>query len=174
MASSPLVTLHTVCVRYGPGRLPKAEHHAIGAGYAAASAAVCAAILYAGVATVVDSVGLQAAEFANIALAVLALPFVVPGAFAVGFLGWNVRPLRSSVSGLIAGVLGAIGTYGVVLILFGVPVTALEGLSGADPIRAAVFSWGVIYFAFLETWWAALPIGAVSGALFVTVVSRVE
>ena len=174
MESSPLVSLHAVCVRYGPGRLPKAEHHAIGAGYAAASAAVCAAILYAGVSTVVDSVGLQAAEFANIALAVLALPLVVPAAFAVGFLGWNVRPPRSPVSGLLAGFFGAIVTYGAALVLFGVPVTASEWLSGADPIRAAVFSWGVIYFAFLETWWAALPIGAVSGALFTAVVSRFE
>lgn len=167
--------IHTACNRYGPGRLPKAENHAVGAGYAGASAAVCVGILYAGVSTIIGSIGLDAAaEYANIALAALALPFVVPAAFATGFVGWKIVTPRSPVSGLVFGFLGSFATYGVALLLFGIPVTVLEMLSDASPLRASVFSWGVIYFAFMETWWAALPVGSMSGFVYATVVSLPE
>lgn len=46
MQSPQLQTLQTACKRYGPGRLPKADEHDIGAGYAAAAAAFVATILY--------------------------------------------------------------------------------------------------------------------------------
>lgn len=175
MGFLPVDALHAACKRYGPGRLPRAENHAIGAGYAGATAAVCTAAVYAGTATVVDSLGLEAtAEFATVVLAGLALPFVVPAAFAIGLVGWNVFPLRSPVGGAIAGFLGTIGTYALALLLFGALVTTLEALSGADPLRAAVFSWGVVYFAFVETWWAALPTGSISGLVYGTVVSQTE
>ena len=167
--------IRTACKRYGPGRLPKAENHAVGAGYAGASAAVCAALAYAGVSTVVGSIGLDAAaEYANIAVAALALPFVVPAAFAVGFVGWKLVTPRSPVSGLACGFLGTIATYGVVLLSFGIPVTVLETLSDASPLRAAAFSWGVIYVVFVETWWAAVPVGSMSGSVYAAVVSRTE
>lgn len=166
--------IHAACNRYGPGRLPKAENHAVGAGYAAASAAVCAAAVYAGLATAADGVGLTAAPYANVAVAALALPFFAAAAFVIGFVGWIRVTPKSPAWGLVAGVLGAVATYGVVLVAVGIPITALEALSGADPLRAAVFSWGLVYFAFVETWWAAVPVGAVSGALYVTVVSFAE
>ncbi|ELY92484.1 hypothetical protein C483_07674 [Natrialba hulunbeirensis JCM 10989] len=163
------------CKRYGPGRLPKAENHAVGAGYAGASAAICAAIFYAGISTVVGSVGLDAtADFVNIAVAALALPFVVPAAFAIGYAGWKIVTPTSPVSGLVCGFLGVFATYGVALLLFGILVTVPEVLSGASPLRAAVFSWGVIYFAFIEAWWAAVPIGTMSGFVYVAVISPTE
>ena len=175
MNAPNISVIHTACKRYGPGRLPKAENHAVGAGYAGASAAVCAAMLYAGVSTVIGSIGLDAAaEYANIALAALALPFVVPAAFAIGFVGWKIVTPRSPVSGSVFGLLGAIATYGVALLSLGIPVTILETLSDASPLRAAVFSWGVIYLAFIETWWASLPVGSMSGFVYTTVVSLPE
>lgn len=175
MKTPNIDSIRTACGRYGPGRLPMAENHSVGAGYAGASAAVCAAMLYAGVATVVGSIGLDAeADFANIALAALALPFVVPAAFAIGYGGWKIVTPTSPVSGLVCGFLGVFATLGVVLLLFGIPVAVLEAYSGASPLRAAVFSWGVIYFAFIETWWAALPIGAMSGFVYVAVISPTE
>ena len=164
--------VHTACDRYGPGRLPNAENHAVGAGYAGASAAVCAAVVYAIVAFTIDSVGLVASPAANVAVATLALPFFAAGAFVAGVVGWRILQPRSPVHGVVAGSLGVVCTYAVVLVLFGVPVTTLEALSGADPLRAAVFSWGVVYFAVLETWWVALPLGTFSGFVYVTVVSR--
>ena len=172
MNSLSVDAVHAVCDRYGPGRLPRAEDHAIGAGYAGASAAVCAAVIYAIVASTVDSVGLVGAPVANVAVATLALPMFAAGAFVVGVVGWRVLEPASPGQGVVAGLLGAICTYGVFFVLFGVPVTTLEALSGADPLRAAVFSWGVVYFAVLETWWVALPLGTFSGFVYVTVVSR--
>ena len=174
MASPSPTTLHTVCKKYGPGRLPKAENRAIGAGYVGATAAICVALLYAGISTVIDPVGLAAAGPANILVAALFLPFAVPAAFIIGVCGWKLRPPQSAVSGLFAGVVGAVATYGVVFVLLGIPITAGEAVGGADPIRAVVFSWGVIYFAFMETWWIALPVGAGSLLSYVTVVESID
>ncbi|MFP9192927.1 hypothetical protein [Natronosalvus vescus] len=165
--------LQATCHRYGPGRLPRANEPAVGAGYAAASAAACVAVVYAGVATGLDGVGLSATtELVNVALAALALPFVVPAAFGVGHLGWRWLSPRSPTTGLVVGLLGTLATYGVFLVLIGVPITALEAVSGADPVRAAVFSWGVVYLTAVETWWVAFPVGGVSGAVYAVVVSR--
>ena len=42
-----LTALRTTCKWYGPGRLPKAERRDVGAGYALASAATGATLLFA-------------------------------------------------------------------------------------------------------------------------------
>lgn len=169
MVSSKTTTL---CERYGPGRLPEADNHAIGAGYAAATAAICVAVAYASATLVFDSLGVAATGRFDVLLAALALLVFVPAAFVTGFVGWAVFSPKSPVTGIVAGLLGAFIVYGVALLLFGVPMTAFEIVSGTDPLRVAVFSWGVIYFAFLETWWIALPVGCLSGYVYVSVVQR--
>ena len=166
--------LHSGCERFGPGRLPKADDHAIGAGYAAATAAVVAVILFAVLATWISSIGLDAAPYANIVIAILALPFTIVAAFALGVIGWTASTPRSPSHGVLAGLFGAIATYVVLLPMVGIPLTLLEVHAGQSALRTIAFSWGVIYVAFLETWWVTLPVGSICGYVYVSVVSRCE
>ncbi|WP_254864482.1 hypothetical protein [Halovivax gelatinilyticus] len=171
MNQPAIAALHRACSRVGPGRLPGADSEAIGAGYAAASAAAFVAVAYATLATAVSGVGLVAAPYASVAVAALAFPIVVPAAFAIGLVGWRLLAPKSPICAGALGLLGVGATYVAMFVVIGVPITALEALSGADPLRAAVFSWGVVYFAVLETWWVAIPVGAVSGYIYASVVS---
>ncbi len=172
MASPNTVTLYALCERYGPGRLPNADNHAIGAGYAAATAAVFVAAVYASAVPFFDSLGPAATDLYNVLLAGAALVLFVPAAFLAGYVGWLVLSPNAPVTGAVAGLVGVVITYGVALLLFGLPMTAFELVAGTDPLRTAVFSWGVVYFAFVETWWATLPVGCLSGFTYVTVVRQ--
>ena len=163
--------LHGACNRYGPGRLPKADRQDVGAGYAAATAAFFATVLYAGLVAIGDAVGVGVEGTVNAIFAVLALPFALLAAFLVGFVGWQFVSPSTPTLGAIAGGVGTIATYLLMLVLVGalLTTTAALSLSGATPESAAAFSWGLIYFAFIFTWWVTIPIGCLAGFLYVTV-----
>lgn len=145
------------------GRLPYAGHPAVRAGYIAGAAAICSAAIYAAASLVIESMQIGVSPMANVGLALLALPVIVPVAFTVGTVGWAVFAPTSSLLGAIGGTIAVLFTYGGALLVFGIPLTAAEFLLGTTPLRTAVFAWGVVYLGFLETWWITFPIGAVAG-----------
>lgn len=164
-----LDSLHRACNRFGPGRLPKADKPPIGAGYAAASAAAVASILYGAIMGLGLGPGPAGDGVVHLVFSLFALPFVIPAAFIVGHSIWTVLPSYSPIIGVFAGFVGVVVTYLVTLILVAVVlvVTAALSLSGADPNSAALFSVGLISVAFYLTWWVTIPIGCLSGFLYV-------
>lgn len=166
MQSPQLQTLHTICKRYGP---PHADKPDIGAGYAAATAAFVATMLYGAAISIGAVLGMGIDGAVNLVFATFALPFVVPAAFLVGVAGWRLLPSYSSIAGVVAGGLGAIATYLVTLLLVGtlLVVTAAFSLSGADVESAGLFSVGLVAVAFYLTWWVTLPIGCLAGYAYV-------
>ncbi len=173
MQSFEFHTLHAVCTRYGPGRLPQAERGDIGAGYAAAAAAFIATVLYGSAVSIGAVLGMGFDAAVNLVFAALALPFVVPAAFLVGVGGWQLSPSYSSTAGIIAGGVGTIATYLVTLVLFGMVLTVFAALSltGTDPVNAAMFSVGVVSTAFYFTCWITVPLGCLTGFVYVNVVT---
>ena len=170
--------LHRVCKRYGPGRLPGAQRPAIGAGYAAATAALVAALLFAVAAITAEVVGLLSSNDGVVwfAFAGLAVPVVVPVAFAVGVAVWRLLPAALPFFGPLSGLLGTVGTYvgslfAVALVLSG---AAALGVTTTDPATATTFSVGVVLLAFMITWWVAFPVGIVSGTVYAAVVAESE
>ena len=176
MRSLPTQPLHRACTRYGPGRLPGAERPDVGAGYVAASAALAATALFAVGAITGETVGLLSSNDGVVwfAFAGLALPIVIPTAFLVAVVVWRLLPSNIPFFGPVAGLLGTLGTYvasllAVTLIL---TVSAALGLSGADPVSAAAFSFGVVVLGFSITWWVTFPVGTASGAVYAAVVEE--
>ena len=178
MWSLPTQPLHRACTRYGPGRLPGARRPDIGAGYAAASAALAATVLFAVGAIIGETVGLLSSNDGLVwfAFAGLAVPVVVPTAFLVGVAVWRLLPSNVPFFGVVAGLLGTLGTYVASLLAVTVILTAsaVLGLSGADPVSAAGFSFGVVALGFMITWWVTFPVGAVSGTVYTAVVEESE
>jgi hypothetical protein len=99
------------------------------------------------------------------AFAGLAVPVVVPTALVTGIAVWRLLPSDIPLFGLVAGLLGTLGTYAGSLIAVTLILTAAAvlGFSGADPVSAATTSFGVAYIGFMITWWVAFPVGAVMG-----------
>ncbi len=178
MWSLPTRPLHRACTRYGPGRLPGAKRPAIGAGYAAAGAALAATVLFAVGAIAGETVGLLSSNDGLVwfAFAGLALPIVIPTAFLVGVAVWRLLPPDVPFFGPVAGLLGTLGTYVGSLLAVTVILTAsaVLGLSGADPVSAAGFSFGVVALGFMITWWVTFPVGAVSGTVYNAVLKQSE
>lgn len=169
-------TLRNACKSYGPGGLPKADQPDIGAGYAAAAAAFVATGVYAGSMIIGDAVGMSIDGTVFALFAILALPFVVPAAFLVGVGGWRVVPTETSFAGVIAGGIGAIATYLVALVPVGVLVTAAAAASitGAEPAVAAVSTIGLVFYAFVLTWWVTIPIGCIGGFVYMNAIESGE
>ena len=178
MRSLPIESLHRACTRYGPGRLPGADRRDIGAGYAAASAALAASFLFAAAAIAGETVGLLSSNDGVVwfAFAGLAVPVVVPVAFVAGVVVWRLLPSEIPFFGPVAGLLGTLGTYlgSLLAIALILAASAALDLSGGGPASAAAFSFGVVYIGFLNTWWVAFPVGAVSGAVYSAVVEAAE
>ncbi|MFW5949502.1 MAG: hypothetical protein ACOCSD_07895 [Halolamina sp.] len=124
------------CHRYGPGRLPRADERAVGAGYAGASAAFVAALLFAAVMTVADALGMESAR-GLVPFGLAATPLIVPGAFVAGWLTWRKIPTETAYFGPIAGTIAVFVTY--------------------------LLSFLVALFAFVFTCWLTVPLGAASG-----------
>ncbi|MFC6875497.1 hypothetical protein [Halobellus marinus] len=164
-------TLRKACERYGPSRLPKADRPDIGAGYAAASAAVFATILFGILLSVSTIQGMNGDWLPSFLFPALALPIVVPSAFFLGVIGWRLSPTSSTLTGIITGGIGAIATYLVSLLLVGGVLTAgaLFSLSGATLLEAAEISVGLVTLAFILTWWITIPVGCLSGAVYMNV-----
>lgn len=172
MQSSQFHTLRAVCKRYGPGRLPNADRNDIGAGYAAAAAAVVATLLYGVLISVRGVLASGIEEVYAMVFFSLALPFVVPAAFIVGILGWRLLPSYSTPVGVIGGGLGALTSYFVASLLFGAffSVAAALSLTGADPAGYGRFSIALGTVAAILTWWVTIPIGCLAGYVYVNVV----
>ncbi|MFC3959481.1 hypothetical protein [Halovivax cerinus] len=169
--SAVVTTIHAACRRFGPGRLPGADKPSLGGGYAAASAAVVAASLYAAAASS-TGVGLLGANEAAVEFAAFALPFVVPAAFLVGVAGWRLTSPTSPAAGLLAGLVGTVATYIVAAAIFGAVAVALWARSWDGLLEGATFASLLAYVGFLETWWATLPVGGLSGVVYASVVRR--
>ena len=178
MWTLPTQPLHRACTRYGPGRLPGADRPVVGAGYAAASAALAATVLFAATAIAGETIGVLSSNDGLVwfAFAGLALPIVIPTAFLVGVAVWRLLPSDVPFFGPVAGLLGTLGTYVASLLAVTVILTAsaVLGLSGADPVNAAAFSFGVVALGFMITWWVTFPVGAVSGTVYNAVVEESE
>jgi hypothetical protein len=163
-----------LCRRFGPGRLPGAENRAIGRGYAVATAALSAAVLFVLLAcgsvlltTVSEfqfSSGNLGSFFALYGLA--AIPFVVPAAFLAGAIVWRTLPEGTRYFGPVAGVLATALTYVIGLAILAVVIVGyLAVATGAafDIVGAAGLTGLIGAVAFVSTCWLTLPLGAVSG-----------
>lgn len=169
-------TLQRVCHRYGPGRLPKAENRAIGAGYAAATAAFTVALCYAVTTTVVEviSAGVTDPNLSVAEFALAAVPVVVPAAFATGVVGWKLYPLTTSRRAVVAGVAGTLMTYvtGFIVLSIYAVLGAVPNIPTTDPLFAVQFSFVLTVFGFLFTFWLTVPVGCISAVVYQNVVSE--
>lgn len=160
------------CKRYGPGRLPHADRPDIGAGYAAGSAAVLATVLFGIVLSAQATLGTSGDWIASLLFPAFALPVVVPSAFLLGVFGWRLSPSSSSLTGIVAGGLGAIATYLVSFVLVSgvLAAGAVFSLSGTPLVDAPEFSASLVALAFVLTWWVTIPVGCLSGLVYVNVI----
>lgn len=142
----------------------------------AAGAALLASFLFAAAAIVGEAAGLLSSNDGLVwfAFVGLAISVVVPTAFVVGVVVWRLLPSETPFFGPVSGLLGTLGTYVGSLLIATLILTASAALdlSGADPVSAAVFSFGVVALGFLITWWVTFPAGAVSGAVYTAVVEE--
>lgn len=173
MSATPSTArIERLCKRYGPGRLPRADRPAIGAGYAMATAALAAAVAFvvlSGVQILVaagpERLGLSA-DSGLLYFGLRALPFVIPAAFAAGGLAWRLVPRDIPYAGPVSGLVATLLTYVcattlVAVAIFGdmllSPMTIFE--PGTAVFVAALFGG----FGFVYTFWITLPVGALSG-----------
>lgn len=171
MQSPAIRSVRRVCKQYGPGRLPQADRPDVGAGYAAASAAVLATVLF-GIVLSAHAVSATSGDWiTSFLFPAFALPVVVPSAFLVGVVGWRLSPSPSSIVGILIGGFGAVATYLVSLVLLGgvLSAGALSPLSGAALVDAVAFSGSLVAIAFVLTWWITIPVGCLSGLVYVNV-----
>ena len=162
-----LTTLGTTCKQYGPGRLPRAERRDIGAGYALASAATGATLLFALISWSLYALGEPIGsdwDFLG-TWALIALPFVVPTSFISAVIVWRTLPSDTPYFGASAGVLAALGTYLLALLaLFAFSMIALVINGQYTEIPEALGFMTVIGFvALASTFWLTFPVGAISG-----------
>ena len=173
MSATPLpARIGRLCEHYGPGRLPGAQDRSIGAGYAFATAALAASLLFIVVigAQQLSVVGVDAlaspAEGGLVYFGLLAVPFVVPTAFFAGAVAWRLVPEAWSYHGPLTGLVATLLTYVGATALVGAYALAtmvLEPATLVDPLGAVVIAVLFGGFGFVYTSWLALPLGAVSG-----------
>ena len=136
MRTTAVKTVSAFCERYGPGRLPGASRPAIGAGYAVATAALAAAVVFIAVTGIRTLL-----VFGSLPITgglwyfgLLAIPLVVPAAFIGGAVAWRLLPESMSYRGPLAGLLATVLTYVVSTLLIllaavlSVPVVAALGV----------------------------------------------
>lgn len=169
------------------GTLRRPRSRAVDAGYTMARAALVAALVFVAV-----TVALSAAQYAlagddasfvgvgsYAALGLVAIVFVVPSAFVAGAVTWRwlVPEGSSRLRGALGGLVTVVETY----LLSALPLSVLfAGLSLVDALRfdggqlpltelftavsdsllAGMF---FVVFAFLFSFWAAIPVGALAG-----------
>lgn len=170
-----------VVKQFGFGRLPGADHHNVGAGYACASAAFLATSAFVLLTLAVSAIA-GTGEGSSLGLGILALaayPLVVPAAFGLGWLTWRVLPIESPPAGAVAGFLVALLVYPVATV--GVIVSMLRpqsytaGMPLEEQLVGAVGSsvlFGVV--AFFLTFWLTLPLGAAGGYVYEAVRAESE
>lgn len=154
--------IHGFCSSYGPGRLPKADERDIGAGYAAASAAVVAVALTG------LFLSLLGGSLAGFLLASYALPLVVPSAFVIAVVGWRVFEPTDWSAGLLYGFVGVMFTYLLSLTVLFVllSVATAGGVMGIDPVGGIA---AIGFFAVIGSFFLTFPLGSIAGATYVSV-----
>lgn len=160
--------LESACHRYGPGRLPGAEKPTIGAGYAGAAAALGVVVAFATVMLALDGwpVAPDGSGVALAVAAVVAVPLVVPTAFASAAVVRRYLPSSVPYFGAVAGVLATLLTYLVAVVaLFGIGLlVAVTGSAYYGPLVEAVRFAGLFGVAgFVLTAWMTIPVGCLSG-----------
>jgi len=150
-------------------RLPGADRRDLGAGYAAAVAAVCVVLLFSLV--MVVSVPLGVGDPALSLVALTATPLVVPAAFLSTVAVWRVFPMTGRFGGLLGGLLATVVTYLVSLAGLYLLVVALAFGSGPASTGTLLAEAGgfvalVGFAAFLWTFWLTIPIGCLGGAAY--------
>ncbi|WP_049926876.1 hypothetical protein [Halopiger goleimassiliensis] len=174
---SSVITLHgihRICKRYGPGRLPGADRRHLGAGYAAASAALALALAFAAGVVLLDWLGspFGVGHVFWAASAVVAIPIVVPTAFAVSTLIWSAFPVDGTAMGALAGGVTVAATYlGSLAVVFAIVTVGLVSGSDGSSIVAAVvdagrFTAAIGLFAVILSGWLAVPVGCLGGAVY--------
>jgi hypothetical protein len=177
MKSLLIARFTAVCKQHGPGRLPYADRREVGAGYAMSTTAA--------VATLTFMLGMQVPGIPEVwptgldalAVGMGGLPIVVPSAFVSGVLVWRVAPSELSWSGPVAGLVATGLAYVVgvlvvsaVLLILGIltdpsrlltSLTSIESLTGLASFLSVVIS-----VAFMCTFWATLPLGALGGFMY--------
>lgn len=163
--------------RYGPGRLPLAERPTVGAGYAGACAALGVGLLFVAVtggAALLPGPAFETDVYAVAAL--LALPLVVPAAFAAGVLTWRYLPADGPRFGAVAGVVAAVLAYALAGVAFALvfalaetarTLSTLPAPAAAEVVIGAAEAFGfgalVAVVALVVSSWLALPVGALAG-----------
>ncbi|RQG98460.1 hypothetical protein EA472_17745 [Natrarchaeobius oligotrophus] len=162
--------LATACKRFGPGRLPGADRRTIGAGYAGASAALGFALAFAVAMVVLPALGVTSDLVHPFwgASALVALPFVVPTAFAASALVWRVLPASGTAAGLVGGLLATLLTYLGSLVLVFLVAIPLAWSSGTGTVLTEATGLVVLvgFFAAVLTAWLTIPVGCVCGAVY--------
>lgn len=169
--TSLLDALETACHRYGPGRLPRADDPAIGAGYAGAAAALGVATTFAVVMLTLDGrpVGLEGSGVGLAAVTVVAVPLIIPTAFAAAAIVRRYLPASVPHFGAVAGVLATLLTYLLATgSLFGIGlIRAFVGEPHHGPVVESVrFAGAFGIVGFVSTVWLTLPVGCVSGVIY--------
>ncbi|CQR48759.1 hypothetical protein [Haloferax massiliensis] len=169
--------VETTCKRYGPDRLPKADRRDIGAGYAMATTAAGATLVFVLLAWGLFALGAPSgSDWALMALFGMGgLPLVVPAAFVSAVTVWRTLPADVPHFGAVAGMLTTLGTYFlglcVVFAFLVVPVGVSGQVEVAQLLEAAGFAAAIGFVAVASTIWVAVPIG-VGGGLIHEAVAR--
>lgn len=162
--------LGTVCKRYGPGRLPNADRHDIGAGYALASTALAIAIVWACVSGIMSVVeGPIDLNWGGLGiLGLFAAPFMIPTAFVSAVFVWRILPKNTPYFGAVGGVLATAGTYVLsTLVLFALNASAAAVYGRLGQLPDSTLAMGYIgVFALLFSFWLTFPLGCVAGIVY--------
>ena len=165
MSTTAVKRVSAFCKRYGPGRLPGASRPTVGAGYAAATAALAVAVAFVVLASALTLlfgmvfVGPTELVISLAYVGLLAIPLVVPVAFFCGAVAWQLLPKSMSYRGFLVGMLATVLTY------VGTTLLVVPLLMATTSQLGASVAFGLIVGinGFLSTFWLAFPIGAVSG-----------
>lgn len=171
MDTSLVTRLGAACERYGPGRLPGADDRVLGAGYACASTAIVAILVFAGLGGLLGLLGGGGVGGGLAFLGVVAAPLVVPAAFALGVATWWVLPEDLPLFGPVAGLLTTLLVYpvggAVVAVLLYVQPSLGSLAPGADRLAASLGGGVLVGFvALVFTFWVTLPVGTAGGYVY--------
>lgn len=116
----------TLCTRWGPGRLPYADHRGIGAGIAIGGMGVLVSLLWFGVAWILLATGLANTTLGFVFLmGLLVLPLAAPFTVLAAIIAWQKlypstkQQVYGALFGLAAGIVGLFaGSFGPSLVLF--------------------------------------------------------
>ncbi|WP_254864156.1 hypothetical protein [Halovivax gelatinilyticus] len=98
-----------------------------------------------------------------------AQPVVVPAAFVAGVTSWKLVTPTTRL-GAVARLVGTLAAFGILCLYAGVGVVL--NVPSGDPAAAVGFALTMTLYGFVFTFWATIPIGCLSGAVYQTLVGR--